>query len=142
MKILVVEPRYAPYETDVSTIKEVDDIVGGRLSVFYPFADKNVVVGYSLTAMANKTSKSFNRCLHATENHACIYGTFIVLGMDELEFVSLTPDQVADYKAELWKAEKVVGHMRNGLVLVEQIPPAIKNTAKEVDPKGQNIRKE
>ena len=40
MNVLVVEPGMAPYEKEINGLKDMQAIVGGRITAIYPFEDK------------------------------------------------------------------------------------------------------
>lgn len=45
MKVLVVEPGYAPYEKDIEGLHGMQEVVGGTITAIYPFAEPVAVVG-------------------------------------------------------------------------------------------------
>lgn len=44
MKVLVVEPGYAPYEKDIEGLHGMQEVVGGTITAIYPFAEPVAVV--------------------------------------------------------------------------------------------------
>ena len=44
MKVLVVEPGYAPYEKDIEGLHGMQEVVGGTIQAIYPFEDRAAVV--------------------------------------------------------------------------------------------------
>lgn len=48
MKVLVVEPGYAPYEKDIEGLHGMQEVVGGTITAIYPFAEPVAVVTISL----------------------------------------------------------------------------------------------
>ena len=44
MKVLVVEPGYAPYEKDIEGLEAMQEVVGGLITASYPYEDLVAVV--------------------------------------------------------------------------------------------------
>ena len=132
MRILVVEPGYAPYVKNVDDFGEIDDIVGGELNICFPFIDKGVAVGYSASAMA-MADAPYNRHIES-EMLVSIYGTFVVCGVDKCTFASLTQEQVDEYEDQLWMAHRIIGYTRDGTPFIATCCPDIKWNAYEASP--------
>lgn len=97
IRVLVVEPL-KPCETrEVCGLKAMQELVGGSIQAVYPFRDDVVLV-------CNRDGKNlelpYNRPL--TDNYGVPYdiicGTFFLAGLDGEHFVSLTKDQLRQYK--------------------------------------------
>ena len=39
MKVLVVEPDYAPYEKEINGLHDMQAVVGGTIQAIYPFEE-------------------------------------------------------------------------------------------------------
>ena len=39
MKVLVVEPGYAPYEKEINGLEEMQGVVGGLITAIYPYEE-------------------------------------------------------------------------------------------------------
>lgn len=100
MKVLVVEPRKAPAEQEISgSLEAMQAIVGGPIQAVYPFDDPVALI-------CNEEGKilglPLNRALFDPETHGIIEiiaGTFFICGApaDSEAFASLTEDQVRTY---------------------------------------------
>ena len=44
MKVLVVEPDYAPYEKEINGLHDMQAVVGGTIQAIYPFEEQVAVV--------------------------------------------------------------------------------------------------
>ncbi len=44
MKVLVVEPYYAPYEKEINGLHEMQAVVGGLIQPIYPYQEQEAVV--------------------------------------------------------------------------------------------------
>lgn len=100
MKILVVEPDYAPYEAEINGLKEMQATVGGSIEAIYPFSEKVAVVCND-EGLIN--GLPFNRSMEG--GYGGVFGTFFVCGLGEEDFISLTPAQIEHYKQHFHKAE-------------------------------------
>lgn len=95
--VLVVEPMKPCQVREISGLDEMQAIVGGHIQAVYPFRDEVALV-------CNEEGKNlglpFNRPL--TDNHGLPYdmicGTFFLAGLGAEDFVSLTEDQLRQYK--------------------------------------------
>ena len=114
MQALIVEPLKAPYVKDIG--EELEDLqheVGGYIGALYPFDDEVAVV-------CNEEGKldglELNRALRTDQGeiYDIIAGTFMVVGLTEESFGSLTPKQIAKY-TELYKVPEVF-LMRDGQI--------------------------
>ena len=97
MKILIVEPRKAPYEKEIAgDLKSMQAVVGGYIQAIYPFADEE------LALICNEEGKliglPFNRALRDQEGsvYDIVAGTFFLCRApaDSESFASLTGEQV------------------------------------------------
>lgn len=102
MRILKVEPRKAPVETEISgSLDAMQAVVGGTIQAIYPFDDPTV------TLICNDEGKllglPLNRALYApgcSTPYDFISGTFFLCGtpVDSERFSSLTPEQFKRYE--------------------------------------------
>jgi len=99
IKALVINPGMSANEIEIgSSLKSLQEIVGGYIEVVYPFDD-------SVAVICNEEGKimglEMNRPIHDEDGviYDMICGTMIVVGDDEDsgEFVSLTDKQVEYY---------------------------------------------
>ena len=96
--VLVVEPCKETYTKEVGSLEEMQALVGGYIEAV-PLSEKEPVV-----AVVNEDGKNlglpYNRPLN--DENGIVYdilcGTFFVAGAGEEDFVSLTDDQIRQYK--------------------------------------------
>ncbi len=93
MTVLVVEPLAKPYTKEIDTdYKAMQKEVGGAFDAVYPFEDAVAVVTHGEGKLIGLPP---NRFLHDESGNAydMICGTFLVVGLGEEDFVSLTTEQ-------------------------------------------------
>lgn len=93
MNVLVVEPGKLPYEKEVNGLEEMQALVGGLITVSYPFKE---MVGIVSNDNSIGLGMEFNRSIEG--GYGGIFGTFFVCGLTEDSFCSLTPEQMDFYK--------------------------------------------
>lgn len=126
MKILVVEPNYAPYEKEIDGLKEMQAIVGGAIEPIYPFAEKVAVVCND-EGLIN--GLPFNRSMAG--GYGGVFGTFFVCGLGEEDFISLTPEQMEHYEKHFHSAEILLAVNGNEPVTMKVPPKEIGKPAKD-----------
>lgn len=97
MKTLVVEPGKAPYRKEIgSDLKSLQHEVGGLIQALYPFEDEVAIICNGEGKLHNLPP---NRFLYDEEGNAydLIAGTFLVVGLTEDDFGSLTEKQIEFY---------------------------------------------
>lgn len=104
MNVLVVEPGMVPYEKEIDGLKDMQAIVGGRITAIYPFEDKAALVSNDEALLRRM---EFNRSIEGGYGGIC--GPFFVCGLGEEDFCSLTPEQMDFYKKKYHHAEILVG---------------------------------
>lgn len=104
MNVLVVEPGTAPYEKEINGLDEMQAVVGGLITVSYPFEER---VGIVSNDEALLLKMEFNRSIEG--GYGGIFGPFFVCGLGEEDFCSLTPEQMDFYKKKYHHAEILVG---------------------------------
>lgn len=108
MKVLIVEPKTKPYVKEIeSNLKELQQIVGGRIEVLYPFNDKACII-------CNEEGKIHglepNRGLFNSSGdlYDIIAGKFIIAGLSDDNFDSLTDEQIEKYSKKYNRGEVFV----------------------------------
>lgn len=94
MAVLVVEPMKAAYVKEIPKgLKFLQKEVGGDIEATFPFED---LVGIVLNADGKYQGLPLNRGLYDSQGelYDIIAGTFLVVGLGEEDFVSLTPEQI------------------------------------------------
>ena len=95
--VLVVEPMKPCQVREISGLDEMQAMVGGHIQAVYPFRDEVALV-------CNEEGKNLGLPLNRplTDNHGLPYdmicGTFFLAGLGAEDFVSLTEDQLRQYK--------------------------------------------
>lgn len=120
MRALMVEPGMAPYEKEINGLKEMQTAVGGRISAIYPFQEPVALVSNEESIFLKMP---FNRSVEG--GYGGIFGPFFVCGLSEDSFCSLTPEQMAQYKAKYYHAEILLAVHGNEVETVK-IPPRTK----------------
>lgn len=94
MKVLIVEPGKAPYTAEIPTgLESLQKQVGGLIQVLYVFAETEPAA-----VVCNDEGKliglPWNRPLYDEEGNLydVIVGTFLVVGLTEDDFGSLTDE--------------------------------------------------
>ena len=117
MKVLVVEPDYAPYEKEINGLPEMRATVGGTIQAIYPFEEQVAVIcnddGISM-------GLPFNRSMGG--KNGVVFGTFFVCGLGEENFISLTPEQMKHYKQRFHHAEILMKAKGNEAFTIK-VPP-------------------
>lgn len=116
LTVLVVEPQKKPYVKEIdpglaSLQKEVD----GYIQSIYPFADPVAII---CDEEAKLKGSPLNRALRDDRGHIydLIAGTFLVVGLGEENFTSLSEDQVKKY-SELYRTPELFCRI-NGRMMV------------------------
>lgn len=117
LKVIVVEPDYAPYEKEINGLPEMQATVGGMIDAIYPFEEQVAVV---CNDDAIGLGLPFNRSMEG--GYGGVFGTFFVCGLGEEDFTSLTPEQVERYKQKFHQAEILVGAKGNEAFTMK-VPP-------------------
>ena len=146
MTVLVVEPMKAPYVKHIpNELEDLQQAVGGDIEMTYPFDDE---VGILLNGNGKFEGLPLNRALY--DDHGQIYdaiaGTFLVVGLTEDDFTSLTPEQIEKFKEKYQSPE--IFNLFNGELHVMKMPPeeekeqkeSRKNDAKQKNPAKKKNR--
>lgn len=94
MKVLVIEPMKAPYESEIpNTLAALQKIVGGTIQALYPYPDEVALICHDEGKLLGLPS---NR--RRIEDYDIIAGTFCIVGLSEDNFESLSPTLLLQYK--------------------------------------------
>ena len=100
MKVLLIEPHKAAREAEIgSSLKDMQDMVGGLIHAIYPYREPIAIV-------CNDEGKllmlPLNRALRdsASEIYDIIAGTFFICGLDEDNFASLPKEHMDKFMKE------------------------------------------
>ena len=121
MTVLVVEPMKEPYVKEIAPgLHSLQAEVGGDIATAYPFSDP---VGLVCNDEGKLIGLELNRGLR--DEHGEIYdimaGTFLVVGLGEESFTSLTPEQVQKYTEHFKQPEQFIS--LNGQIIALPVEP-------------------
>lgn len=121
MTVLVVEPMKEPYVKEIDPgFHSLQAEVGGDIATAYPFSDP---VGLVCNDEGKLIGLELNRGLR--DEHGEIYdvmaGTFLVVGLGEDSFTSLTPEQVQKYTEHFKQPEQFIS--LNGQIIALPVEP-------------------
>ena len=93
MDLLIVEPEKAPRMASITgDLNSLQQVVGGYIEAVYPYDDPVAIVCHEEGKLIGLP---LNRKL---EDYDIIAGTFIVCGLGEEDFDSLTPELAEKYR--------------------------------------------
>ena len=121
LTVLVVEPQKEPYIKEIdSGLQALQREVNGYIQAIYPYADPVAIV-------CNEDGKllgmELNRALRDEDGNTydVVAGTFLVVGLGDDDFVSLTPEQIQKY-AELFKQPEQFVSLNGKLIVLPMEP--------------------
>ena len=136
MTVLVVEPLKPPYLKTISgDLKSLQKEVGGLIDATYPFEDRVAVV---LNDEGKLNGLMPNRGLYNNngELYDIIAGTFLVTGLTEDNFCSLSKEMAEKYM-EKYKVPEIMACI-NGQLGMLPIPEGWKRRTIRIDKEPQN----
>ena len=130
MTVLVVEPRKEPYVKEIdSSLQSLQAEVGGYIGAAYPFRDPVALVcndeGKLIGLDLNRGLRDENGKLYDI-----MVGTFLVVGLGEEDFASLSPELAQKYMEHFRQPEQFIN--LNGRIVV--LPLELEN------PKRSSVR--
>src|SRR5690554_6653782 len=126
MKALIIEPEKTPRIADIENdLKTLQSIIGGYIEIVYPFDDTVALVCHEEGKLIGLP---LNRSL---EDYDIIAGTFIIVGLNEDDFCSLTPEQTEKYRQKYETPEVFIRIGRS--IISIPIIPASDATSTDVD---------
>ena len=118
IKVVLAEPGKKAKVTEIeNTLENLQKIVGGYIECVYPFGD-------NVGLIANEEGKLIglepNRVLRDDDGNALdiIFGTFIITGLTEDDFGSLTDEQI-DYYHDMFRCPEIILRTGNGFIAVK-----------------------
>lgn len=105
MNVLLVQPESYPKEVTIeSSLESLQAAVGGSIEVVYPFEDN---VGLIMNEEGKLEGLPLNRALRDDQGelYDIIAGDFLVVGLTEDDFGSLTPEQMEKYEKHFHQPE-------------------------------------
>lgn len=132
--VLLVEPGQYPKQTQIGTeLEDLQEVVGGSIEVTYPFDEE---VGIILNEEGKLLGLPLNRAMRSDDGEVYdIYaGPFIVAGLTEDNFGSLTPEQMKKF-SEMFHQPEMFVKMGKGLMVLPIPNESIKPKEKGIEPK-------
>ena len=125
MTVLLVEPEKHPRPVEIGTnLEDLQKAVGGYIEVTYPF-DENV--GLVMNEEGKLEGLPLNRALRDDEGqiYDVVAGSFLVVGLTEESFGSLTPDQMQKFEQQFHQPEVFI-RMGKGIMALPMPDEAVK----------------
>ena len=132
MTVLLVEPNKYPEVKEIGTdLDSLQQAVGGNIEVTYPFEDN---VGLVVNEEGKINGMPLNRAVRddAGEVMNIIAGSFLVVGLTEDSFGSLTQEQIGKFEQEFHQPEAFV-KMGKGVMAIPIPDDVVKEMDKERD---------
>ncbi len=108
MTALLVEPEKYPRPVEIGTgLDDLQKAVGGYIEVIYPFDDQ---VGLVMNEEGKLEGLPLNRALRDDEGkiYDVVVGPFLVVGLTEESFGSLTPEQMSQFEQVFHQPEMFI----------------------------------
>ncbi len=128
--VLLVKPGEFPQPFQISTeLEAMQAAVGGDIQVVYPYDDP---VGLVCNEEAKLTGLPLNRALRDEDGqmYDIIAGDFLVVGLAEDDFGSLTPEQMGKFE-KLFHTPELFVKMGRGLFALPIDDETVKSAAKD-----------
>ena len=117
MTVLLVEPDKHPRPVEIGTeLEDLQNAVGGYIEVVYPFDEP---VGLVMNEEGKLEGLPLNRALRDDDGHIydVVAGPFLVVGLTEENFGSLTPEQMTAFEGKFHSPEAFV-RMGRGIMAI------------------------
>ena len=117
MTVLLVEPDKYPRQVEMGTeLEDLQNAVGGYIEVVYPFDEP---VGLVMNEEGKLDGLPLNRALRDDngEIYDVVAGSFLVVGLTDEDFGSLTPDQMKAFE-EKFHSPEVFVRMGRGIMAI------------------------
>ena len=98
ISVLVVEPEKKPYAKEISSgLSSLQHEVGGYIQAVYPYEEPVAII---CDEEAKLKGSELNRVLRDEDGqiYDVVAGTFLIVGLGESEFTSLTPEHMKQFK--------------------------------------------
>ena len=113
LDVLLVKPNEHPRNISIGAeLEDLQQAVGGSIGASYPFADDPVAIVYNDDGKL--MGLPLNRALRDEDGqmYDAVAGTFLVVGLGEKDFASLTPEMAQKYERLFHQPEDFIrlGH--------------------------------
>ncbi len=132
MTVLLVEPNKYPEVKEIGTdLESLQQAVGGNIEVTYPFEDN---VGLVVNEEGKIKGMPLNRAVRDEDGGVTdiVAGSFLVVGLTEDSFGSLTQEQIGKFEQEFHQPEAFV-KMGKGVMAIPIPDDVVKEMDKERD---------
>ena len=109
LNVLLVEPNKTPRQVEIPhTLESLQEAVGGYIEAAYPYGD---MVGIICNEEGKINQLPLNRAIYGEDKQMIdiIAGPFLVVGLSDNDFASLSPDLLEKYRRQFYYPE---GFMR------------------------------
>jgi hypothetical protein len=133
IKVLMVEPEKAPREAEIeNSLESLQSIVGGYIEATYPFSDPVAIIcneeGKLQGMPLNRSLRDENGSMYDV-----VAGAFIVCGLGDENFSSLSPEMLEKYKAH-FRCPEVFFRTKDGIQAMKiQLPRQKPSRNKEME---------
>ena len=105
LSVLKIAPGQYPQQVEIDNdLKALQQAVGGTIAAVYPFADPVAIIcndeGKLMGLPLNRALRDENG-----QMYDAVAGTFLVVGLDEEDFVSLSPELAQKYEEHFHQPE-------------------------------------
>ena len=117
IKVLVVEPEKMPYAKEISLgLSSLQKEVGGYIQAVYPYEEPVAII---CDEEAKLKGSELNRALRDEDGkiYDIVAGTFLIVGLGEEDFSSLSPKHMEQFK-EKFKTPELFLRMNGKLVVL------------------------
>ena len=111
ISVLVVEPEKKPYVKEISSgLSSLQKEVGGYIQAVYPYEEPVAII---CDEEAKLKGSQLNRALRDEDGkiYDIVAGTFLIVGLGEEDFSSLTPEHTKQFKEKFNTPESLCGSM-------------------------------
>ena len=131
LDVLLVKPNEHPRNVSIGAeLEDLQQAVGGSIGASYPFADDPIAIVYNDDGKL--MGLPLNRALWDEDGlmYDVIAGTFLVVGLGEEDFVSLSPELAQKYEEEFHQPEAFLPLGRR-LIVIPVPDESVQNDAEK-----------
>lgn len=122
MNVLMVEPGKAPHSVEIDgSLESLQAAVGGDIQAVYPYPDPVALVCHEEGKLIGLP---LNRALRDEDNriYDIIAGNFLIVGLGEEDFTSLSPELTEKYAEQFRNPEDFLRIAGKIVVLKQPLP--------------------
>ena len=126
LDVLLVQPGAYPQKVSIGTdLKDLQDAVGGTITATYPFTDPVAIVCNDEGKLLGLPMNRALRDEHS-QTYDVVAGNFLVVGLSEEDFASLSPELAQKYEQFFHQPETFV-KLGSRLVILPTPDEAVQN---------------